>query len=569
MTEPAVLVLDNEPDEAAELEAVLDRRYGREYLIAVETSADGALDRVSAFVAESRPVALVFASASMLDAGGTELLAAVRRRFASAKRILVVPRGGPLAPSLRVPALLLQDRSAAEPVLRAMTLGVVDTYVAAPSGVRDEGFHLAISELLEEWARDNATDLPAMHIVGARNSARAHELRDILGRNGIPFEFHAAESERGCLLLQHHGHIGAEGPLVITNIGRALLNPTNDELGAAFGLANLPSTPVDVAIVGAGPAGLSAAIYTSSEGLSTVLLECEAIGGQAGSSSLIRNYLGFPRGTTGRGLASRAFAQVWSFGAPPVMTWPVTGLRPGDRGYVISLADGSEVHCRSVVVAAGVSYRRLDAPGLTPLIGAGVYYGAAASEARAMAGRQVFIAGGANSAGQAAVNLARHASQVTLLVRRESVAATMSRYLIDEIKGTPNIDIRHSTEVIGGEGEGRLEALSLRNNATDATERVLAAALFVMVGADPRTDWLPDSVQRNERGFLLTGSDLLLDDPVSPWSLKRTPLPLETSLPGVFAAGDVRLRSVKRVASAVGEGSIAATHVTQYLEAPS
>jgi thioredoxin reductase (NADPH) len=325
---------------------------------------------------------------------------------------------------------------------------------------------------------------------------------------------------------------------------------------------------VDVAIVGAGPAGLSAAIYTSSEGLSTVLLEREAVGGQAGSSSLIRNYLGFPRGTTGRGLASRAFAQVWSFGAPPVVTWPVTGLRSGDHGHVLSLADGSEVHCRSVVIAAGVSYRRLDAPGLTPLIGAGVYYGAAASEARAMAGRRVFIAGGANSAGQAAVNLARYADQVTLLVRRVSVTTTMSRYLIDEIEASANIDIRHSTEVVGAEGEGQLEALSLRNKATGFTETVPAAALFVMVGADPRTDWLPDSVQRDERGFLLTGSDLRLDDPVSPWSLKRAPLPLETSLPGVFAAGDVRLRSVKRVATAVGEGSIAATHVTQYLAEP-
>ncbi len=425
MTEPVVLVLDNEPAETAELQGVLRLRYGQEYLIVVERSADAALERLSGFAAENRPVALVFASASMLDTGGSEFFAAVRRQFATTKRILLVSRGGPLAPGLRVPALLLQDRSVAEPVLRAMTLGVVDTYVAAPSGARDEGFHLAISELLEEWARDSSADLPAMQIVGPGNSARAYELRDILARNGIPFEFHAAESEHGRALIERHGHVDAEGPLVITNIGPALLNPTDGELGAAFGLASLPSTPVEVAIVGAGPAGLSAAIYTSSEGLSTVLFERDAIGGQAGSSSLIRNYLGFPRGTTGRGLASRAFAQVWSFGAPPVVRH-VTGLRPGDHGYVLSLADGSEVHCRSVVIATGVSYRRLDAPGLTSLIGAGVYYGAAASEARAMAGRQVFIAGGANSAGQAAVNLARHASQVTLLVRRESVAATMS-----------------------------------------------------------------------------------------------------------------------------------------------
>jgi thioredoxin reductase (NADPH) len=246
-----------------------------------------------------------------------------------------------------------------------------------------------------------------------------------------------------------------------------------------------------VAIVGAGPAGLSAAVYTSSEGLSTLLLEREAIGGQAGSSSLIRNYLGFPRGTSGRGLASRAFAQVWAFGADTVVSWPVTGLRPAETGYLLILADGREAHTRSVVIATGVSYRGLEAPGLDPLIGTGVYYGAAASEARAMAGRRVFIAGGANSAGQAAVNLARHARQVTLLVRGDSVAATMSQYLIDEINGTANIDLRHDTEVAGAEGDTQLQALVLLDNTTGITESVHASALFVLVGAEPRTDWLP------------------------------------------------------------------------------
>ena len=488
--------------------------------------------------------------------------------YPDAKRVLIVPRGGPSAPSLRVPAVLLQDQAVAQPVLRAMALGSVDTYLPSPHGPRDEGFHVAVSELLEDWAREGAEDRPAVYIVGEQHSARAHELRDLLTRNGIPFEFHLAASERGRLLLERSGHAKSARPVVITYTGEALADPKTDELAAAFGLAALPAGPVDVAIVGAGPAGLSAAVYTTSEGVATLLLEREAIGGQAGSSSLIRNYLGFPRGTSGRSLANKAFAQVWSFGADTVVTWPVTGLHPVETGYLLRLANGSEVHSRSVVIATGVSYRRLEASGLSALIGAGVYYGAAGSEARAMAGRPVFIVGGANSAGQAAVNLARYAHQVTLLVRRESVAATMSQYLIDEINGTENIDIRHHTEVVGADGDERLEALILRNTTTGATEVVSASALFVMIGAEPHTNWLPASIQRDSRGFLLTGSDLRRDNLPDGWPLQRPPLPLETSLPGVFAAGDVRERSVKCVASAVGEGSIAATNVSQYLQDP-
>jgi thioredoxin reductase (NADPH) len=254
------------------------------------------------------------------------------------------------------------------------------------------------------------------------------------------------------------------------------------------------------------------------------------------------------------------------FGADTVITWPIIGLRPTDSGYLLSLADGSEVRSRSVVVATGVTYRRLDAPGLAPLTGTGVYYGAAGSEAQAMAGQRVFIAGGANSAGQAAVNLARHARQVTLVVRRDSVAATMSQYLINEINGTANIDIRPNTEVAGAVGDQQLEALVLRDNRTGSTESVCASALFVLIGAEPHTHWLPGDIQRDKGGFLLTGSDLRRDSPPDSWPLQRPPLPLETSMPGVFAAGDVRQRSVKRVASAVGEGSIAATQVNQYLQ---
>jgi thioredoxin reductase (NADPH) len=363
VTAPVLLVVDGDQTELDVLRETL-RRYGNEYSVQCETSAAEASDRLAQLAANGRPVAIVCAPAAMINSTSGEFFAMARRLFPAVKRVLIVPRGGPSAPSLRVPAVLLEDQSAAQPVLRAMTLGVVDTFLPSPHGSRDEGFHLAVSELLEEWARDSAVDQPAVHIVGQQYSARAHELRDVLTRNGIPFEFVLAESERGRLLLEQSGHAASALPVVITYTGQVLADPPTDQLAAAFGLATLPAGTVDVAIVGAGPAGLSAAVYTASEGLATLVLEREAIGGQAGSSSLIRNYLGFPRGTSGRDLATRAFAQVWSFGADILVTRPVNGLWPVDAGYRLSLDDGSEVYSRSVVIASGVSYRRLDAPGL-------------------------------------------------------------------------------------------------------------------------------------------------------------------------------------------------------------
>jgi thioredoxin reductase (NADPH) len=563
MTRPMIFVLDEGPAAGDGLENTLRRRYSEEYEIAGATTAPAAVERLSRLRTAGHPVAIVFTGAAPAD--GVGFLADVRRLHPTAKRVLVVPRGGPSAPRLHVPAALLQDRSEAEPVLRAMTLGVVDTYLPSPQDARDESFHQAVSELLEEWAYGWGQDRPAVRVIAHEGSARAHKLRDVLARNGVPYEFHLAGSSAGRALLEEAGHTGATLPVVITYTGLALVDPRTTELAGAFGLAALPSEVVDVAVVGAGPAGLSTAVYAASEGLSTTLLECEAIGGQAGSSSMIRNYLGFPRGVSGRSLATRAFAQVWTFGAAPVIGSPIRGMRRTASGYELSRRDGARMACRSVVIATGVTYRQLDAPGLMPLVGAGVFYGAATSEARAMQGRHVFIAGGANSAGQAAINLARYASQVTILVRRDSVEATMSRYLIDEIGGTPNIDIRSNTEVVGAAGDGRLETLTLRDNMTGATWSVAAAALFVLIGADPRTDWLRDVIQRDRRGFVLTGGDILGTAVSDAWPLRRAPQPLETSLPGVFAAGDVRSGSIKRVAAAAGEGSVAATEVTRYL----
>jgi thioredoxin reductase (NADPH) len=561
-----MIVLDDHPDSLSVLEGALRRRYGQDYLIVSETSVAAALGRLAELQAVRRPVALVMAATPIALARDAEFLARARGIQPTAKRVLVVPRGGPAAPSLRVPVPLVADRQAATPVLRALAHGTVDAYLPAPGAGRDEGFHRAVSELLEEWAHDAAPALPAVRIIARQWSARAHELRDTLARSSIPYTFHAAESADGQSRLQQAGQDGSALPVLVTYTGQVLVDPANDQIAAVFGLAGLPAAPVDVAIVGAGPAGLSAAVYAASEGLSTLLLEREAVGGQAGSSSLIRNYLGFPRGISGASLATRAFEQAWSFGAIPSLAGPVTGLQPAADGFTLHLAGGLASHARSVLVATGVSYRRLDAPGLDSLLGAGVFYGATASEGSAFAGEHVYIAGGANSAGQAAVNLARYARQVTIVVRGGSLAARMSQYLIDEISATPNINVRTSTQIAAAEGTGKLEALTLTDTKTGSTQTVPASALLVLIGAVPHTDWLPPDISRDENGFVITGSDLSGGNPAASRTPPRPPLALETSMRGVFAAGDVRHASVKRVASAVGEGSIAATQMTQYLQ---
>jgi thioredoxin reductase (NADPH) len=406
------------------------------------------------------------AAAAMTAAPAAEFLAHAHTIAPGAKRVLVVPRGGPGAPSMRVPVPLVADRQAATPVLRAIAHGMIDAYLPAPGAGRDEGFHRGVSELLEEWAHEAAPALPAVRIIAHQQSARAHELRDVLARNSVPYVFHAAESADGQSWLQQAGQDGSALPVLVIYTGQVLVDPPTDQITAVFGLAGLPAGTVDVAIVGAGPAGLSAAVYAASEGLSTLLLEREAIGGQAGSSSLIRNYLGFPRGISGTGLASRAFEQAWSFGAIPSMAGPVAGLEPAAGGFTLRLAGGQVSHARSVLITAGVSYRRLEAPGLDALLGADVFYGATASENTAFAGEHVFIAGGANSAGQAAVNLARYAQQVTIVVRGGSLAARMSQYLIGEITATPNIDVRTTTQIAAAEGAGKLETLTLADTKT-------------------------------------------------------------------------------------------------------
>jgi len=565
MTNPVLMVVDGNPSSLAMLDGTLRRRYGHDYLIISEAAPATALGRLRELRAAGHPVAVVLADSAIAELPAADFLAQARSVQPTAKRVLVIPRGGPAAPSLRVPVPLVADRQAATPVLRAIAHGMIDSYLPAPGAGRDEGFHRAVSELLEEWAHDAAPVLPAVRIIAGQRSARAHELRDALARSSIPYVFHAADSAAGRSWLAQAGQDGSALPVLLTYTGEVLVDPPNDRVAAVFGLASLPAATVDVAIIGAGPAGLSAAVYAASEGLSTLLLEREAIGGQAGSSSLIRNYLGFPRGISGASLATRAFEQAWSFGAIPSMAGPVTALQPTPGGFTLHLAGVRVSHARSVLITTGVSYRKLDAPGLDALLGAGVFYGATTSEHNAFAGEPVFIAGGANSAGQAAVNLARYAHQVTIVIRGESLAARMSQYLIDEITATANIKVRTSTQIAAAEGAGKLEALTLTDTRTGSTQTVPAAALVILIGAVPHTDWLPPAIARDEHGFILTGSDLPTSaNPAPGWTQPR---PLETSMPGVFAAGDVRHGSVKRVASAVGEGSIATTQLTQYLQA--
>jgi thioredoxin reductase (NADPH) len=568
MTAPVLMVVDDNPESLRTVDGTL-RRYEHDYLIISEASPETALGRLRDLRAAERPVAVAFAASTMASASAPEFLAQVHRVHPSAKRALIVPRGGQVAPSLRVPIPLVLDRRAADPVLRAMAHGMIDAYLPAPGAGRDEGFHRAVSELLEEWSQQADPAVPALRIIAQPQSTRAYELRDVLARQSVPYVFHTRDSAEGQSWLRQAGQETSALPVVVMYTGEVLVDPSIDRLAAAFGMASLPAETLDVAIVGAGPAGLSAAVYTASEGMSTLVLDREAIGGQAGSSSLIRNYLGFPRGISGASLASRAFEQAFSFGTTPSILGPVTELQVGAQNFKLRLASGGECRARSVLVATGVSYRRLNAPGLDRLLGSGVFYGATTSEASAFAEDHVYVAGGANSAGQAAINLARYAQQVTIVVRGDSLAARMSQYLIDEIGATDNIDVRTNTEIGGAEGTGQLEALILQDTTTGTAETVPAAVLVVLIGAEPYTDWLPSSIRRDEHGFVVTGSELTDGrTPGANWTQPRPPLPMETSIPGVFAAGDVRSGSVKRVASAVGEGSIAATELTRYLQRP-
>ena len=478
------------------------------------------------------------------DVTGVELLGGVRRAHPDARRVLLVGRG----------------QWASHPVRRAMVLGEVDGYLFVPWMPREQWLHLPMAEYLADWSRTQTPEITAVTIVGRRWDDRSHSLRDILSRASVPFAFHDADSEEGRAALADMGLDGSPLPVVKFHTGEVAVDPSDITISEMLGFrTSRPGLACDVAIVGAGPAGLSAAVYAASEGLSTMIIDPSVPGGQAGTSSRIRNYLGFPRGLSGSELTNRATEQAWLFGAEFLLARHVKALHRSEDGYVLSLSDGTDVTARAVVLATGVDWRRLAVPSVEALLGAGVFYGAAGTEADALRGEPVFVIGGGNSAGQAAVHLARYAASVTILIRGESLAASMSDYLIRELEAIENVTIRAMTEVVAASGDTRLQRLTLRQRETGAEVQVDAAALFVMIGGQPYTEWLPEEVQRDAQGYLLTGVDVSAPAPA------RQPLYLETSLPGVFAVGDVRHGATRRVAPSVGSGAIAISLVHQFL----
>jgi thioredoxin reductase (NADPH) len=544
---PVVLVVDEAVPTREALADDLRGRFGGDYRIETAPSSASARELLDRLAAQGTELAIVFADSHLTAPSGLELLAKAHARFPDAKRVLVVER----------------DYRSTSPSVRAMALGQIDYHLTKP-WLTETALYPAVSEFLADWAKSRRRAPFDWFSVVTGADARSGELLDFLGRLGLPFRSHPADSDAGARILERAGCDASRLPVIVGYDGRAIIDPSQAEIIEAFGAnASLEVERAELVIVGAGPAGLAAAIYAASEGLDTVLVERQSSGGQAGSSALIRNYPGFPHGIGGGSLTYRACEQAWLFGANLVFANEVVGLRADGSDRVVEVAGGKEIAAGAVVLATGVRWHRLGVPRLEELVGAGVYYGAAAAEAQGMEGEHVFVVGGANSAAQAAVHLAKYAEQVTMLVRGDSLGTRMSAYLEQQIESRPNIDVRLRTRVVDAGGGERLEELLL--DADGRLETVPATTLFVVIGGKPNTEWLGDAVALDDRGFVLTGRDLAAHGVESP--ADRVPLPLETSLPGVFAAGDVRHGSIKRVASAVGEGSTTIHVVHDYLAA--
>lgn len=548
MTSAAVVAVSRD---AVVLDAVrrqLTERYAHDYRIECLGDPDDALALLETLADDGVDLALLLAAQSTVEATGTALLDAAHRLHPQAKRAMLVP------------AKAWTDARTAEAIRALTALGRVDHFLLEPGPSPDEVFHESVQSFLLEWARERRLVPQTVHVVGEEWSGRAYELRAVLEECAVPHAFCLADSDRGRELLAEAPR-DAELPVMVLPDGRVLSNPSNAEIAAAAGAPQaLGELVFDLVVVGSGPAGLSAAVYSASEGLRVLVVDAGGIGGQARSSSLIRNYLGFAKGVSGSRLAEQAYDQASAFGADFLFMHRATALaRAGDK-LTLALEDGRSIRARAVVLAVGASYQRLGIPELEELSGAGVFYGGPAAEAHELTGGNVYLVGGGNSAGQAALHLARYAERVTILVRAAALDTSMSSYLVQAIEANVRIDVRTGTAVSGGGGEGHLASLVLRDLASDAEETVPADALFVLIGSRPHTDWLPPELAKDEQGFLLTG-----DDVGRAWPLERHPLLLETSMPAVFAAGDVRHGSVKRVAAAVGEGATAVQSVHRLL----
>ena len=549
MSKPTILTVDDDPLVSAAITRDLASRYGADYRIVRATSGPEALAVLTKLALRDSPVALIAADQRMPQMTGIEMLEQARAHAPDAK------------------LLLLTAYADTDVAIKAINDIGLDYYLLKPWDPPDERLYPVTDDLLGDWRQANRERTSEVRVVGHRWSDRSHAVKMFLARNHVPYRWYDIERDAEAERLRDLAHAeSADLPLVLIPDGDTLHSPSTLDLASALGLHTSAQQPLyDVCIVGGGPAGLAAAVYGASEGLSTVIVERDAPGGQAGHSASIENYLGFPKGLSGSDLAQRALAQASRFGAEMVLARDVVGFEA--RGPVRAvLIDGSgEIEARALIVATGVSYRRLEAEGLEELTGRGVYYGANISEASQCQGDDVYVVGAANSAGQVALTLSRFARQVVLVVRGATLLDTMSLYLLERITSAPNIAVRYRTEVVAGQGDGHLEGLTLADRNTGRTEDVASSWLFVFIGASPRTDWLGPDVIRDDKGFVVTGQELAASHDAHRWPLPRAPFALETSVPGVFAAGDVRLDSMKRVASAVGEGAMSVYLVHRYL----
>lgn len=544
---PWIVIVDDRPHGLDALRDALERRYAGDYRIFATVSAHAALAELARARDRGDDVALVIADQWMPEMPGSELLLRANALHPGAQRALLVGWG---------------DTRANETILRACARGQLDNYLLKPWTPAEVHLYPAIGEFLAEWTRLHRPRLELIRLIAPRHSRRGNELRELLERNAIPHGCYDADADAGLRLIERARVERERLPALVLLDGRVLHDPSNAELADLFGVSELAEPTCDLAIVGAGPCGLAAAVIAGSEGLRTIVIEHEAVGGQASTSSLIRNFLGFPRGISGAELAQRAYQQAWLFGAKFVLARAERLRVEGDR-RIVTLDDGREIVARAAIVATGAAYRRLGVPRIERFDGIGVLYTAGADVALALAGEDVVVCGGGNSAGQAVVHLARAARRVVLAVRSSRLSDGMSAYLIDEIGRLPNVELRLDTEVVDAEGDRGLEQVMLRHRHTGALEVIRTSTLFVMIGALPRTEWLPASVARDRHGFILTGPDL--GDHERAAFTTRAPMLVETSLPGVFAVGDVRYGSTKRLASAVGEGAVAIRVVHDYL----